>query len=80
VGLDLGGPTPESIALAIAAELHALFAGRPATIAPASVSIGGSLAAVLLTGFCSGAGTVRMTGWGRLWLFNHVRLPQVTNY
>jgi len=36
VGLDLGGPTPESIALAIAAELHALFAGRPATIAAVS--------------------------------------------
>lgn len=35
VGLDIGAPTPESIALAIAAELHALFAGRPGTLAPA---------------------------------------------
>jgi len=36
VGLDIGAPTPESIALAIAAELHALFAGRQATLAPVS--------------------------------------------
>ncbi len=28
VGLDLGAATPEAIALAIAAELHAWFAGR----------------------------------------------------
>jgi len=35
VGLDIGAATPESIALAIAAELHALAAGRGiATVAP----------------------------------------------
>jgi len=37
VGLDLGALTPEGIALAIAAELHALFAGRHATLAPVSL-------------------------------------------
>lgn len=37
VGLDLGAVTPEGIALAIAAELHALFAGRSATMAPLGV-------------------------------------------
>ena len=35
VGLDIGAATPEAIALAIIAELHAYLAGRPATPAPA---------------------------------------------
>jgi hypothetical protein len=33
VGLDIGAVTPEAIALAIATEIHALVAGRPATLA-----------------------------------------------
>ncbi len=36
VGLDIGAVTPEAIALSIAAELHALAAGRAATLARTS--------------------------------------------
>lgn len=36
VGLDLGAPTPEGIALAIAAELQAVFAGRSAAMSTTS--------------------------------------------